>query len=66
MSNLGPIGSTMADMRESETVEEQKLAEILLNREIMWSDMPHTMRKGTMGFLEPAGGGGLGESPDQQ
>ena len=51
-STLGPLSSTMADMRESETIEEKKLAEILLNRELLWSDLPHTTRKGTMGFLE--------------
>ena len=42
----------MADMRESETVAEQQLAEMLLKRELVWSDLPHTTRKGTMGFLE--------------
>ena len=42
----------MAKMRESEILEEQNLAEMLQNRELVWSDLPHTTRKGTMGFLE--------------
>ena len=51
-STLGPISSTMAEIRESKTLEEQQLAEMLLNRELVWSDLPYTTRKGTMGFLE--------------
>ena len=51
-STLGPISSAMAEMRESEILEEQNLAKMLLNRESVWSDLPHTTRKGTMGFLE--------------
>ena len=42
----------MAETRKSNTLEEQKLADMLLNRELVWSDLPHTTRKGTMGFLE--------------
>ena len=42
----------MAKIRESKTLEEQQLAEMLLNRELVWSDLPYTTRKGTMGFLE--------------
>ena len=41
----------MAEMRESKILEKQELAEMLLNRELVWSDLPHTTRKGTMGFL---------------
>ena len=42
----------MANIRESKTLEEKKLAEMLLNRELVWSDLPHMTRKGTVGFLE--------------
>ena len=51
-STLGPISPVMAEMRESKTHEERQLAEMLLNRELVWSDLPHTTRKGTVGFLE--------------
>ena len=52
MSTLGPITSTLAEMRENNALKEKKLAEVLLNRELLWSELPHTTRKGTMGFLE--------------
>jgi hypothetical protein len=39
-------------MRENNALKEKKLAEVLLNRELLWSELPHTTRKGTMGFLE--------------
>ena len=42
----------MAEMRERKTLQKQQLTKILLSRELVWSNLPHTMRKGTMGFLE--------------
>ncbi len=51
-STLGPVSSAMAEMRESKTLKEQQLAEVQLNRELVWSDLPHMTREGIMGFLE--------------
>ena len=39
-------------MREIQTLEEQQLADMLLKRELVWSKLPHTTRKGTISFLE--------------